>query len=132
MKKYFSYILTLIVWAVGYYVYLPPLNLKSTELWSFLVFMAVTGLFINAYRLLVQIDPRNFRQSVSNGTRGVKIIVKAAVVFVAVYLVGQAISLPVFRAKDYGSLINVTNGNFEEDVEEADFTQIPILDSNKT
>lgn len=130
MKKYFSYILTLIVWAVGYYVYLPPLNLKSTELWSFLVFMAVTGLFINAYRLLVQIDPRNFRQSVSNGTRGVKIIVKAAVVFVAVYLVGQAISLPVFRAKDYSSLINVTNGNFEEDVEEADFTQIPILDSN--
>lgn len=130
MKKYFSYVLTLIVWAVAYYVYLPPINLKAPEFWAFLVFMAVVGLVLNAYKIVSQIDPRNLRQSVSQGTRGVKIVTKAAVIFVAVYAVGYIISLPIFRAGDYSSLLSVSQGNFEEDVEEADFSQVPILDSN--
>ncbi|GFI61783.1 hypothetical protein IMSAG049_00952 [Clostridiales bacterium] len=130
MKKYFSYILTLIVWAVAYYVYLPPINLKAFEFWSFLVFMGFTGLILNAYKIISQIDFRNFRQSVAGGTKGVKIISKVVGVFILVYFIGNIISWPVFRAKSYSSLLSVSQGNFEEDVEEADFSQIPILDSN--
>ncbi len=130
MKKYFSYVLTLIVWAAAYYVYLPPINIKAPEFWGFLVFMAVVGLVLNAYRIIRQIDPRNLRQSISQGTRGVKIIAKAAVIFAAVYIIGNVISLPVFRAGAYSGLLTVSRGNFEEDIEEADFSQIPILDSD--
>ena len=130
MKKYFSYILTLVIWLVGFYVYLPPINIKAEEFWWFLAFMAISGLVINAFRLVSQIDFHNLRYSVANGTKGVKVIVKAAGIFILVYFIGNVISWPVFRAKDYSSLITVENGNFEEDVDEADFSQIPLLDSN--
>lgn len=130
MKKYFSFFATIIVWAIGYYAYLPPINIKAEEFWGFLVFMVVTGLVINAYKIISQIDLRNLRGSISQGTKGVKILAKAALVFAAVYLIGNAISMPIFRAGDYSSLMKVNTGNFEEDVEEADFNKIPILDSN--
>lgn len=130
MKKYFSVFITLIIWIIGFYVYLPPINIKAEEFWGFLVFMAVTGLIINAYKIISQIDFHNFRGSVANGTKGVKVIVKIAVVFAVIYFIGNVVSWPVFRAGDYSSLIEVNTGNFEDDVEEADFNQIPILDSN--
>lgn len=61
MKKYFSFFATIIVWAIGYYAYLPPINIKAEEFWGFLVFMVVTGLAINAYKIISQIDLRNLR-----------------------------------------------------------------------
>ncbi|MDQ9825433.1 hypothetical protein RFZ44_19220, partial [Acinetobacter sp. 163] len=90
MKKYFSFFATIIVWAIGYYAYLPPINIKAEEFWGFLVFMVVTGLVINAYKIISQIDLRNLRGSISQGTKGVKILAKAALVFAAVYLIGNA------------------------------------------
>ena len=129
MKKYFSIILTIIVWFVGFYVYLPPINIKAEEFWGFLAFMAISALVINAYRLVSSIDFRNLRYSFSGGTRGVKIVLRAALVFILIYAAGNLISLPIFRASSYSSLISVENGDFEEDIEEADFSSIPILDS---
>ena len=70
MKKYFSYILTLIVWAAAFYIYLPAINIKSPEFWGFIIFLAASGLVINAYKLIKQIDPRNLKQSIANGTKG--------------------------------------------------------------
>lgn len=129
MKKYFSYILTIIVWAVAFYIYLPALNFKSPEFWGFIVFLAASALVLNAYKLIRQIDPRNLRQSIANGTKGLKVIVKIAAAFVIVYAIGNVISLPVFRAGAYSSLIEVSRGDFVNDIEEADFSRIPILDS---
>ena len=129
MKKYLSYIVTIVVWLAAFYIYLPAVNLKSQDFWWFMAFMAVSGLVINAGRIIRGIDLRNLRYSFSAGTKGVKIIMRAALVFILVYLAGAAASLPVFRAKDYSSLMRVENGTFEDDIEEADFSSIPILDS---
>lgn len=129
MKKYFSVILTVIVWFIAFYIYLPPINLKAEEFWGFIAFMAISALVLNAYRLVSAIDFRNIRYSFSGGTKGVKIVLRAALVFILIYAAGNAISLPIFRASDYSSLMTVKNGTFEEDIEEADFNSIPILDS---
>lgn len=129
MKKYFSYIFTVIVWLAAFYIYLPPINIKAPEFWGFMAFMAVSALVINAYRLVSSINFRNLRYSFSGGTKGVKIVLRIALAFIVVYAVGNAISLPIFRAGAYSSLITVKNGTFEEDIEEADFSSIPILDS---
>lgn len=130
MKKYLSYIITVIIWIIGFYVYLPPINIKASEFWGFIVFMAVAALILNAHRLIIQIDPRNLRGSIKNGTKGVKTIAKIAIVFAFVYIVGNIISMPVFRAGAYSSLINVQKGTFDEDVTETDFGSIPILDAD--
>ena len=129
MKKYLSYIVTIVVWLAAFYIYLPAVNLNPRTSGWFMAFMAVSGLVINAGRIIRGIDLRNLRYSFSAGTKGVKIILRAALVFILVYLAGAAASLPVFRAKDYSSLMRVENGTFEDDIEEADFSSIPILDS---
>lgn len=130
MKKYMSYIITVIVWAVGFYVYLPPINIKAPDFWAFIVFMAISALVLNAYRLLKQIDPRNLKESIKNGTKGVKVLVKVVGVFALVYIVGNIISMPVFRAGAYSSLIDVKKANFANDIKETDFSSIPILDAD--
>ena len=48
MKKYLSYIVTIVVWLAAFYIYLPAVNLKSQDFWWFMAFMAVSGLVINA------------------------------------------------------------------------------------
>ena len=88
MKKYLSYIVTIVVWLAAFYIYLPAVNLKSQDFWWFMAFMAVSGLVINAGRIIRGIDLRNLRYSFSAGTKGVKIILRAALVFILVYLAG--------------------------------------------
>ncbi|MEA4972022.1 MAG: CvpA family protein [Candidatus Metalachnospira sp.] len=130
MKKYLSYIITVIAWFVGYYVYLPPINIKSNEFWSFIVFALVVAIFLNAYRFVRQLNLGDLRGSISNATKGGKTFLYIFLAFLAVYFIGNVISQPVFRAQQYSGLLNVNQGVFKEDIEEADFKQIPILDSN--
>ena len=56
MKKYLSYIVTIVVWLAAFYIYLPAVNLKSQDFWWFMAFMAVSGLVINAGRIIRGID----------------------------------------------------------------------------
>ena len=50
------------------------------------------------------------------------------VVVLAVNLVGQVLSQPVFRAAAYRDLLTVENGNFADDVAQISFDKIPTLD----
>lgn len=130
MKKYLSYIITVIVWLIGYYVYLPPINIKSNEFWSFIVFALVVAIFLNAYRLIKQLDLGDIRGSISRATKGGKTVIYIFLAFLAVYFIGNVVSQPIFRAHQYSNLISVDQGVFIEDIKEADFNKIPILDSN--
>lgn len=130
MRKNLSYILTLIVWFIGYYVYLPPINIKSNEFWLFIVFALLVAIFLNAYRLLQQLNLKGFKGSISNATRGTKGFVYIFLIFLAVFIVGNVISQPLFRAHAYSNIIKVKQGVFKEDIKEADFNKTPILDSN--
>ena len=130
MRKNLSYILTLIVWFIGYYVYLPPINIKSNEFWLFIVFALLVAIFLNAYRLLQQLNLKGFKGSISKATRGTKGFVYIFLIFLAVFIVGNVISQPLFRAHAYSNIIKVNQGVFKEDIKEADFNKTPILDSN--
>ena len=56
------------------------------------------------------------------------VILFAAVIAVA--LVGQIISLPIFRAADYRQLLSVQTGDFATDIAEISFNEIPTLDKD--
>lgn len=128
--------LTLILGAVFYYIMLPPLNPKSMESYVFLlgllvvfVLLQMASLGLASYRkrmdgtTVVDIQPRSVLKFWS-----VKIPVILGGLLILVVLVGQVISMVPFRAKDYASLLTVTDGDFKEDVDQISFDQIPMLD----
>lgn len=129
-------IITLLVGAVSFYLMLPALNLKDrgTYLWVLVLIIVFTvlqcaslGVQVVQQRSeephVVDIKPRKMLSYWS-----LKLpLVLAALVLVAV-LVGSATSLVLIRARDYASLLELSEGDFATDVSEISFDQIPMLD----
>ena len=127
LKLIISIIGTLIGGAIAYYFMLPPLNFKSTDTYMFIGTVAaifVGLLFVTSGAFLTP----EYTEYVKKRSI-VSIIVIA--ILVAVVGVGMAISSVVFRAKTYSNIIDVnTETNFSQDIEEADFSAVPVLDNN--
>ena len=127
LKLIISIIGTLIGGAIAYYFMLPPLNFKSTDTYMFIGTVAaifVGLLFVTSGAFLKP----EYTEYVKKRSI-VSIIVIA--ILVAVVGVGMAISSVVFRAKTYSNIIDVnTETNFSKDIEEADFSAVPVLDNN--
>jgi len=50
--------------------------------------------------------------------------------FVALLIVGSIIGMPIFRANAYASLLELSEGDFIDDVDEISYDQIPMLDED--
>ena len=57
-----------------------------------------------------------------------KIVVLIVVVMAAIFVVGQLISAPIFRAGSYHELLDVGTGDFATEIEPVSFDEIPMLD----
>lgn len=128
-------ILTLVVWFVMFYVALPPLNFQAQEFWTFLVAAAVVAVVLNMWTIVVETLQRHQNRGAEPVEKPKKSspLKKAVVVilaFVAVYLVGNLLSSPILRAGAYSELLPITQGTFSEDIDEADFSRIPLLDKD--
>jgi len=130
-KKGIPIILTLVLWAVLFYVYLPAINIHSNDFWMFCVFGLAATIIINLWSIvksLVLAGKGGTHSAVHFG-----ILKKALIIPIALavfYLVGNLLSSPILRAGAYFDLMKVENGNFKKDIKEVDYTQIPILDKD--
>ena len=137
---------TLAAGLVFFYVSLPAINLQSPDFYSFLFLLCVVyvvcTMFISGFR------PREASSSRTTGPDGKAVtahysglgeyfrFIKARclpvgilmVVLALVALVGEVISMPIFRASDYRELLQVENGDFATDIAEISFNEIPTLD----
>ena len=131
-----SLLITAVVGFVYFYVSLPAINPQSGDFYSFLCLLCVVY-SISVFLLAAPVPESN---SVVR-TPGEKIkewflfvkksclpvlILFAAVIAVAI--VGQIISLPIFRASAYRDLLTVQTGDFTADVAQISFNEIPTLD----
>lgn len=131
----------LITAAIGFayfYVSLPAINLQSGDFYRFL------GLLCVVYTICVFLlsapggktdtvvrTPREKIKEWFGYTK--KSCLPVMILFVAVIavaLVGQIVSLPIFRAADYRQLLTVQTGNFAADIAEISFNEIPTLDKD--
>ena len=141
-----SLLVTLAAGLVFFYVSLPAINLQSPDFYSFLLLLCVVyvvcTMFISGFR------PREASSSRTTGPDGKAVtahysglgeyfrFIKARclpvgilmVVLALVALVGEVISMPIFRASDYRELLQVENGDFATDIAEISFNEIPTLD----
>ena len=126
LKTILCIIGTVIGAIVAYYFMLPPLNFKSTETYMFFGIVAAIYIGLTFVTSNAQLHPEYVeyvkRRSI------VSIVVIA--ILIAIVGVGTAISSVILRAKSYSQIISVDESKtFSEEIEEADFKSVPVLDN---
>ena len=126
-----SIIATIIVAVVAFYITLPPLNIESVDFWSFLTFVVIVFGISN---LLLSVKGKIPYGNINVSFKGNKFalgVIIAALVPVAVIIVGTITSSTFFNARDYASIITVEEAVFEEDMPETNtVTNIALMDSD--
>ena len=134
-KVLLNLLITLVAGAVYFYVAIPAINPQSGEFYSFVFMLCMIY-------LLCALVTSGFR-----GSKGEKPFQKGQlkeyltfikqqclpvgillIAMVVVIVVGQIISLPIFRAGAYRDLLTVENGEFTQDISQISFNEIPTLD----
>ena len=125
-----SLLITLIIGALFFYFFLPAINLKSGDFYTFAILLCIVFAFVS---LLVSgtnlrnEDPRSLIKLLKSRCLPAVILVIA---LVAVALVGYLVSAPVFRARSYRDLLQVDTGDFASEVAEVSYEEIPMLDES--
>ncbi len=123
-----SLILTLIITAVRYYISYPALNPHAKDFWYFLIGIAITyAIVFFIVSVFIGRNRDNIKYATKHTVKTSGIIVAVCIL---VLLAGAIISSTFFNAHKYAALLNVTEGNFTEDVDEISFDEIPMLDSD--
>ena len=129
-----SIVITAIVGFLYFYVSLPALNFQASEFYGFLAFLCIV--YVICIFVLSGGNPDNVVRTPKEKAREWLRFVKSrclpvGVLFVAIVvvaIVGQIISLPIFRAGSYRNLLTVEEGNFTQDIAQISFDKIPTLD----
>lgn len=133
-KKIISVVLTILVLAIMYYIWLPPLNLSSFDFWLFLLFTILVYFVISTLsEFSINDKVINF---VSIGKKKDKkyFILSALIIFVfVIILIINIFNTPLLDAKGYASRIKIDeNADFSKDIEEVDFNSLPLLDKDSS
>lgn len=125
IKVILSFILTVILGFVAYYVMIPAANFKTTESYVFVVvliamFMGILGVLIGANR---KVERKEYLKKKSV----VPVIIVA--ILVVVMVIGYLAGCQLFRAKSYSHLMPVSESSFSEDFEGVAYTEVPRLDA---
>ncbi len=127
----------LITAAVGFayfYVSLPALNFQTGEFYRFLALLCVV--YVLCVFLLSGLPRDNVVRTPAEKVREWFGFVKSRclpvlilfIAILAVAVVGELVSLPIFRAAAYRELLTVQTGDFATDIAEISFSEIPTLD----
>ena len=131
-KILINLLVTAVVGFIYFYLGLPAINLQSPDFYSFIFVLCL------AY-VASALVTSGFRDGKTSGKARVgdyfRFIKQQClpvgifmVLLVVVALVGQVISLPIFRAGAYRDLLTVEDGTFAQDISQISFDKIPTLD----
>lgn len=136
MKKNYiiASILQIILMGLGYYIFLPPINIQSFGFWVF-VFASI-GLFIFLFMIATSL---NGVVRITNNSKlkelpkVVSIPFTLAFVIVGVILIVDIAASPLFNASSYSKRITIDETkDFSNDIEEVNFNSLPLLDRDSS
>lgn len=134
-KRFVPILLTLIVWGAMFYYYLPAINIQSNEFWGFCGVLLVVALAINAWSIIKMVlysRKGGYVEGDQKQNGVAKKLLVIPIALVVIYFGGCLLSSPILRAGAYHELLDVQTGNFQEDIDEVDFSQIPLLDQDSS
>ena len=126
LKILINLIGTAIVAAVAYYFYLPAFNFKAIEMYIYF------GICIAAYCVMAFITSGALLspEYTPYARKRTKIPLILGLVVALTAGIGFIVSSVFFRAADYHEIITVDDADFGEDIQEADFASVPLLDKD--
>lgn len=133
MKLLISTIVTLVVGACYFYFALPAINLRSGEMWSMLILLAVV--FILSYfwsQIFAKTKKVRSNSSTTslNFPKAFKTSLACVAIVAACLLLVLFSSSEVFNADKYQKMLNVTESDFSKDIAELPLSQIPVVDKS--
>ena len=123
-----SIIVTFLSGFIMYYIFLPAINIHSFEFWFFVIILTLIFGTINFGSNIFAITKKGFD---FKWKENIMPFIVPFIIVCGVFLV-NIFNGPFFRAKKYATRIEVTNANFEEEIEEVDFNTLAIIDRNSS
>ena len=137
MKKSILYpiigVAALIAAFIYYYITLPAINIHSSGFWFFLLGAVAVVMVIYVLRKAGKEIFTFVVASMHFSLKDYPALKWLGILFLlllVVYGIGTLLSSPVINAKQYQQLMTVETRNFSEDIEEADYRSIPLLDKD--
>lgn len=128
-KVVINLLVTLVFGLVYFYVTLPALNLHSPDFYGFVFVLCVVYVLCALVTSGFQaVQGGGFREYFNFMKSQCLPILILLIALAAVYVVGELISAPIFRAKAYRELLVPQTGDFATDIAEISFEEIPTLD----
>lgn len=122
-----------------YYVTLPAINIHSVNTWWFMIIAVFVISILFSLRKNFN-DKRKIKDFLSKSEKidhkslGVTGLTKFGFavtgILLIIYIIGSILSSPIVNAKKYQQLMTVTDKDFIENIEQADFNSVPILDKD--
>jgi hypothetical protein len=124
LKLLLSFLITVVLGGLVYYMMIPALNFKSTDFYVYAIILIV--IFMAAFSLLIGARKKIERQEYVKKKSIIPIIIVA--VIIVVMIIGYLAGCTLFRAKSYSNLMSVADSSFSEDFEELSYDEVPRLD----
>src|SRR5574344_1804040 len=125
--NWLSIVITLVVAFILYYFTLPALNPSSIGFWVYIVI--VIGFFALT-NLVTKVDSKG---KIIGSIKIFGILGASVFAIFAVILLVNFILSPVFNSKAYSNRIEINeSGDFYTDIEQVDFSKVPLLDKDSS
>ncbi len=143
LKVILKVILCALVIGIGYWFILPPLNIKSSALWGFVIFCIIACVVINAFSKVLELisnikgankhitiagKKEDLMESLKKTGKPLKVAIISIACIIALSLIATLIGAEIFNASRYVKLITTEDGDFTVDVAEINRSQIPVVD----
>lgn len=139
LKNIVKFLIGAVIIFIGFWFLLPPLNIRSSEFWSFIIFSMVICVIIGAFSQIVSLFKSGYSAKQINSKKErrtrlgqlgkpVKAVLVLFVCIAAFYITATVIGAEIFNASRYVKLIEPKDGDFIEDVSEINMSQIPVVD----
>ncbi len=121
-----SILVTILTAAFLFYLWLPPINVKSISFWVYYMFLnfafSVIFLTLSIKDSIKKVKPQNKKIGFWGVFIGFNLVIILAL------SVCGLISMPFFNAKTYQLQLKVSDGDFTNDIKEISINNIPLLD----
>ena len=131
-KILINLLVTVVLGFVYFYLALPAINLQSPDFYSFIFVLCLIYVLSALVTSGFRDGKKTGKARVGDYFRFIKQQCLPVGIFmvllIVVAIVGQIISLPIFRAGAYRDLLTVEDGTFAQDISQISFDKIPTLD----
>lgn len=134
MKKIINIILTIIIGAIEYYFTLPALNINNISFYIFLASLLVIYAVLDTISMKkVELFRKGRKVQTADLPKSMTVCLGIILGMFILIILANFICSPLFNAKSYQQRIVVKeDGNFTEDIEEVNFSQLPLLDRDSS